>query len=39
MMAADAAELARRGHAAQPAWEALGYDGRARVATDAEVDR
>jgi acyl-CoA reductase-like NAD-dependent aldehyde dehydrogenase len=29
--AGDVAELARRGRTAQPAWEALGYDGRARV--------
>jgi len=28
---AEVAELARRGRAAQPAWEALGFDGRARV--------
>ncbi|MET0167241.1 MAG: aldehyde dehydrogenase family protein [Vicinamibacterales bacterium] len=31
MTAADVAELARRGRAAQPGWEALGFDGRARV--------
>ena len=28
---AEVAEFARRGRTAQPAWEALGYDGRARV--------
>ncbi len=28
---ADVAELARKGRAAQPAWEALGYDGRGDV--------
>ena len=31
MTATDVAELARRGRTAQPGWEALGYDGRARV--------
>ena len=31
MSAAEVAELAQRGRAAQPAWEALGYEGRARV--------
>ena len=31
MTAADVAELARRGRAAQPGWEALGFDGRGRV--------
>ena len=31
MTAAAVAELARRARAAQPAWEALGYDGRGRV--------
>jgi acyl-CoA reductase-like NAD-dependent aldehyde dehydrogenase len=29
--APEIAELARRGRAAQPAWEALGFEGRARV--------
>jgi len=28
---ADVAELARKGRAAQPGWEALGYEGRAKV--------
>src|SRR5947208_12957488 len=27
----DVAELARRGRAAQPGWEAMGFEGRARV--------
>ena len=31
MSAAQVAELARRGRAAQPAWEALGFEGRGRV--------
>jgi acyl-CoA reductase-like NAD-dependent aldehyde dehydrogenase len=31
MSAAQVTELARRGRAAQPAWEALGLDGRGRV--------
>jgi acyl-CoA reductase-like NAD-dependent aldehyde dehydrogenase len=31
MTSQEVAELARRGRAAQPAWEALGFDGRARV--------
>jgi acyl-CoA reductase-like NAD-dependent aldehyde dehydrogenase len=31
MTAAAVAELARRARTAQPAWEALGYDGRGRV--------
>jgi acyl-CoA reductase-like NAD-dependent aldehyde dehydrogenase len=31
MTAAEVAELARRGRAAQPGWDALGHDGRARV--------
>jgi acyl-CoA reductase-like NAD-dependent aldehyde dehydrogenase len=31
MTAAEVAELARRARAAQPAWEALGFDGRGRV--------
>ncbi|OLP02952.1 succinate-semialdehyde dehydrogenase [Mycolicibacterium porcinum] len=31
MTAADIAELARRGRAAQPTWEAMGFEGRARV--------
>ncbi|EUA85237.1 aldehyde dehydrogenase family protein [Mycobacterium ulcerans str. Harvey] len=31
MSAAQIAELARRGRAAQPGWEALGYEGRAVV--------
>ena len=30
------AELARRGRAAQPAWEALGFDGRGRVLRRAQ---
>src|SRR3954447_12362465 len=30
------AEMARRGRAAQPAWEALGFDGRARVLRRAQ---
>ena len=28
---AEVAELARRGRAAQPGWEALGFEGRARI--------
>ena len=36
-LGADAvAELARRGRAAQPAWEALGFDGRGRVLRRAQ---
>ena len=31
MTAANVAECARRGRDAQPAWQALGYDGRGRV--------
>ena len=31
MTAVDVAECAQRGRAAQPAWQALGYDGRARI--------
>ncbi len=31
MTAGEIAELARRGRAAQPGWEALGFDGRRRV--------
>ncbi|MGI9098401.1 MAG: aldehyde dehydrogenase family protein [Solirubrobacteraceae bacterium] len=31
LSAEGVAELARRGRAAQPGWQALGYDGRARV--------
>jgi acyl-CoA reductase-like NAD-dependent aldehyde dehydrogenase len=31
MTAAEVAELARRARAAQPAWEAMGFDGRGRV--------
>jgi acyl-CoA reductase-like NAD-dependent aldehyde dehydrogenase len=31
MSAEEVAELARRGRAAQPGWEALGFEGRARV--------
>jgi acyl-CoA reductase-like NAD-dependent aldehyde dehydrogenase len=31
MAAAEVAELARNGRAAQPAWDALGFDGRARI--------
>ena len=31
MTAADVAECARRGRDAQPAWQALGYDGRGRI--------
>jgi acyl-CoA reductase-like NAD-dependent aldehyde dehydrogenase len=30
------AELARRGRAAQPAWEALGFEGRGRVLRRAQ---
>jgi acyl-CoA reductase-like NAD-dependent aldehyde dehydrogenase len=36
MTAADVADAARRGRAAQPGWEALGYDGRARVLRRAQ---
>src|SRR5690242_13320096 len=32
----EVAELARRGRAAQPAWEALGFDGRGRVLRRAQ---
>src|ERR1700739_4584763 len=31
MSAQDVTELARRGRAAQPGWEALGFDGRGRI--------
>lgn len=31
MSSAEVAECAQRGRAAQPAWEALGYEGRARI--------
>ena len=34
--AEQVAELARRGRAAQPAWEALGFDGRGRVLRRAQ---
>jgi acyl-CoA reductase-like NAD-dependent aldehyde dehydrogenase len=34
--AADIARLARQGRAAQPGWEALGFDGRARVLRRAQ---
>lgn len=36
MTATDVAELARRGRAAQPAWEAIGFEGRARVMRRAQ---
>jgi acyl-CoA reductase-like NAD-dependent aldehyde dehydrogenase len=34
--AGQVAEMARRGRAAQPAWEALGFDGRGRVLRRAQ---
>jgi acyl-CoA reductase-like NAD-dependent aldehyde dehydrogenase len=34
--AAEVAELARRGRAAQPGWHALGFDGRARILRRAQ---
>ena len=36
LSAGQVAELARRGRAAQPAWEALGFDGRGRVLRRAQ---
>src|SRR5215218_11473255 len=36
LAAEQVAELARRGRAAQPAWEALGFDGRGRVLRRAQ---
>jgi acyl-CoA reductase-like NAD-dependent aldehyde dehydrogenase len=36
LSAADVAELARKGRAAQPGWEALGFEGRARVLLRAQ---
>jgi acyl-CoA reductase-like NAD-dependent aldehyde dehydrogenase len=36
MSAEEVAELARRGRAAQPGWEALGFEGRARVLRRAQ---
>src|SRR3954452_22190765 len=36
LSAGEVAELARRGRAAQPAWEALGFDGRGRVLRRAQ---
>jgi len=36
MSAEDVAELARKGRAAQPAWEALGFEGRGRVLLRAQ---
>src|ERR671925_685394 len=36
MTAEQVVELARRGRAAQPAWEALGFEGRGRVLRRAQ---
>src|SRR6187455_252149 len=36
LSAEQVAELARRGRAAQPAWEALGFEGRGRVLRRAQ---
>jgi acyl-CoA reductase-like NAD-dependent aldehyde dehydrogenase len=36
MIAEEVAELARKGRAAQPEWEALGYEGRGRVLKRAQ---